>query len=370
MPGLERMPSAITTVVVKTCTRIGVVASLVYLVAGLLLLVLGQVHVHMYLMLFGVLMLFPHAVAVAYVASGAVRVSSFVVKLCLACMALSAPAYVLAVFMGLWLSVETAVLAVVGVTAVSSLTAFLASNRVDGGSVGLSLLLVSASYALAGGAALAWLSLGKPGGLVLLALVLTIAYPVTLIYAVTVHSLPATYRDKPSKLVALALPLLNALAAALLLRMEFRAGLAVTALGTLVYPYAARIYRVPRYLSQAMDRLKPGTAARLAQEYFLKGHYFAAASSILVAVYTALYAMGYCSLFCVLHTYTLGFITVHVLIHAPMMLPVILGTGHRRAYRLVPLALALVAAALWPMQSTIALLAYAAALYGAARIVA
>jgi len=348
----------------KEAARAGVVASIVYLAASLALLVAGYPHEHARAMTYGVLLLFPHAVAVAYVASASSARTYPLVGLMALSVAPAAVAPAVAVR-----SIGLAALLFAFVSAVSAPAAALvgAGRR---RSVRLSLFMVSLSYAATLAVIAYMLVAGHPRLFSQAALALVIAYPVLLIYAVTVHALPATFSDEPSYPAALLLLALGGAGALLVASGSLEVGAIAALSSAALYVYAARLYKVGDYRRWVESRYSDkGSPAYKGMRYFLDGHLFVIVSIVILAVHTVLYIMGACNLLCLVHSYAMGFVTVHVLIHAPMMLPVILRIRHRRRYTLAPLATALAATLLWPLAGPAALAVYVFALLLAARIV-
>jgi hypothetical protein len=188
------------------------------------------------------------------------------------------------------------------------------------------------------------------------------AVAVTSIYAVTIHSFPSTYGDKPR------LPLvyvLYALQGAGLATYMAEPPIGALALSTvmLLYPVAIGLDRSPRYLAKI--RSMPPGPARSSHMYFLLGHWFAAAYS-LMAFGTALMYWGSplqaLTLFTHIHTVTIGFVTQHILIHAPMMVPIILGIATARRYTALGYILLFIATIAFPISLTTTLTTYILAL--------
>ena len=161
---------------------------------------------------------------------------------------------------------------------------------------------------------------------------LVYALAVTSIYAVTVHSFPSTYGGKPR---AWLVYLLYAAQGAGVATYAWRPylGSLVLALAMLLYIPAARLDKLPLFLEKARS-MKPGPA-RSSHLYFLVGHVFAVIYVALVLGASLMYSSfpsTYKLLYIFIHTTTMGFVLQHILIHAPMMVPIILGIPTARRY--------------------------------------
>ena len=332
-----------------------VVGGIVYVVAALASAAVGRAGYHMPLALYGGALLFPYGVAIAYVASAAsterarrlVAASGLVGLAALASPALAAAGH----------RIPADILVALGFLVLAA--ASLEASRTRRESARLSLEMFTATHALAAAALVAADSWGV--GIVNLGLGLAAAYPVTLIYSVTVHSLPSTFKDEPDEALAWLLPALDFAASLEFLNGRIGAGALLVVASMLVYVPAARLHRLARY-AQALSGRDPSSPAVRGLRYFLQGHWAVLASITIVAAVTAYYFVGYCTALCLLHSYLLGFSTIHVAIHAPMMLPVILKLRHKRRYNPAPFLLILASMALWPISGEAALALYAAGL--------
>ncbi len=342
---------------VREVSRIGILASIAYLALSLGILLAGYHHRHAYIMLYSALLLFPHSVTLTYVASGAMRnkrAQRFIMV-----SAIITFAMFIAPIFGLWLNWEipTAIFAVVSIPMIF---ASILAGRSQKGNIRLSLYLVSSSYIIYLTTVASLLIKGWPEKFSIAATALTFAYPVTLIYAVTVNSLPSTFNDKPSYFLSYSLPVLTAIGSFLVGLRFIKAGSAVIVASTLIYIFAARMYRLKRYLS-SIQRLNKESPAYKGSAFFIKSHYVIIASISLTVIYTLLFitkSFSFYCLLCLLHAYVMGFVSIHVFLHAPVMLPVVLKVKHKRRYTLWPLILALVATAVWPVSGIASYILY------------
>ncbi len=328
----------------------GILASAAYLAAAIVAAPAGFYGHHMVLALYGSLVLFPHAVAIAYVASASPRNSR---PLQLA--AVLSPAAIAAPLLGLY-ALEAADLAVLAAFApmIAAAARAAATRR---GSARLSMILVSATYTVSMATIAYYLWVNAT--IIEKALMLVAAFDVTLIYAVTVHSLPSTFGDRP---VAGASPVPHALAAAAALAAPWSTTLfsILLAASMAVYLVAARIARAYKYYER-LSRLDPSTPAYKGMKYFLDGHIWVLATTLVTIAYAVVSALGVIEPreppnLALLHVVVLGFVMIHILIHEPMMVPVILGLKHKRVFIPHAYPAAVLAAFAWPFNPGFALI--------------
>jgi hypothetical protein len=183
--------------------------------------------------------------------------------------------------------------------------------------------------------------------------------PLTSIYAVTIHSLPKTYHSGPRRSLTLALYTLQAVGLTVYTE-DARASVALLALPLLLYPLAAR-FELLREGLRRVERLRG--AARGSHLYYVWGHItvllLTASAVAAAAYYTA--SPGYRSFILLVHTLTLGFTACHIAIHAPLMLPVILGVRTAKRYNPAPYILLLTALAAYPLSEDLSLAVFSAA---------
>ena len=343
---------------VRGFSAIGVWASIAYLVIALYYLVAGEPHTHARYMLYGVLLLFPYSVSVAYVASALNRYHPWQIPIA-AGVLLLAPAPLVALSVGEeWANLLVVIAGFLGFASA------LYTASMKRGSVRLSLELAAAASLLASVVAIVRQCFASGLLFSYYSLAMTLAYPVTLIHAVTVHALPSTFKDRPQGSASWLLPLLTLLGALLVLDRRVLLGALAGISSVYVYVYAARLYRLGEYFRVASGF--PEGPARGGAYYFLEGH---VAVLILVVIMTVYLAWPGCNVICRLHLYALGFSSLHVLIHGPMMLPVILGIRHRRRFNPSPYVLQLLAVLLFPFTGDGALVMYVLAILASFAIV-
>ena len=328
---------------------IPVATSLLLLLGALGVLAAGNHHLHADLIVFGFLPLFVGGIAVSYAVSG-IKSSGTLAK---ASMILRASSLVLLV-------VPAAVL-IGGRSAGAAALAFsslllsvgmlYSATSPRGPSVRLSLLSMSFTYASTAAYAgfLAFRGdVHRPEIIGLL-----YALPVQAIYSVTIHSMPSTYGERADpRLVALMHGMVGLGLIALVLYPKL--GVGVLTASPLLYFLAARVYLTPRRLSEALG-MRPGPA-RSSHLYFLIGHLYVVASWIWLAATTILWMDGRIGSLAVIHALVMGLIGTHIYIHAPLMLPVLLGTSTERRYGHAPFLLLLASMVLWPISGEAAMI--------------
>ncbi len=314
----------------------------------------GYTAFHAVLMASTVLPVFVTGIATSYAASGARR-SPRAEKVALA---LVATTYIVAL-VGIGLG-GLALLdklpprpLLAAVYAVYAIALWIAGIEAPRGSVGLSIAGLAYAYTLA---AIYALASSPARGFFTYYLGLVYALAVTSIYAVTIHSFPSTYGEKPRT------PLVYALYAAQGASLALYAwrpplGALALALTTLLYIPAARIDKLIVFLEKTRT-MKKGPA-RSSHLYFLVGHVFAAIYVVLVLASSLMYSGSpdiYKLLYIFIHMTTIGFVTQHILIHAPMMVPIIIGIPTARRYTALNYILLFLAAVSFPISGTVSLI--------------
>jgi len=330
----------------RQVSRAGVLSGALAIVVSLVLAP-GEPHEHARLALYGALWLFPHAVAIAYIASsGKSRgvVAAGIMGL-VTLPALAVPWLPLAgaEVVARWLLVAVSAVGVV-------VPLVVAAER--GGSLRLSMVLISLSYIYTVSVSAYWLVEGWPSLFSVYALSILLAYPVPLIYAVTSHSLPATFGDKPLAPVAVLASLLSGAAGMMVASGSMRLAALLAGISVALYVVGSGVSRVGEYFSVAREKTGGQGKAYEGMAYYLWGHVFVIITVIIIFIMT-IYAFstgltGRRLILLMIHMYALGFSWMHVAIHAPMMLPVILGVRHAMRYNLAPYILDLLALVLWP----------------------
>ncbi len=342
-------------------SRAGIYSSLAFFAAALALVYTGRVELHSWLALSGALTLFPASVWVAYAASasrGAASTRGYTVASTVAVASIVAGGFVGSRSMD-----AGAVLLGAGLL-LASAAGLIVLPTVRRGEARLSVALGSLA-ALSGGvySLLYVVLVGIPGGIPLgLAAGLIASFPVPLIHAVTVHSLPSTFRDKPLRQAALAGGALSLAMPVAFLASE-RAGSLLLAFFLAVYVLSARLYRAPSYAGVARTFKSP--AARSGALFFAYSHTLSLAYTLTAAAVAAAHASGLIGGgLQLIHAIAAGFVALHVYIHVPMMLPTILALPAARRFNLALASVLLAAASglAWSISRTIALAAASAAL--------
>ncbi|MGC9210101.1 MAG: hypothetical protein ACP5FT_02395 [Acidilobus sp.] len=182
-------------------------------------------------------------------------------------------------------------------------------------------------------------------GLFNVALAFIGAEAVGAIFAVTLHSYPSTFGEKPSlPATALAFSLLTVSA---VLAME-GSSLYVPLLGASMIASlpAFRVEKLKDFYGKAKASKSP--VARGGTLYFFYGHQFAFSFLLADGALLLMTPLLRIDVLYLIHLVTLGVVMMFVLIHAPMMLPVIMGWSSARRYNLTPFVLQALGALLWP----------------------
>ncbi len=178
------------------------------------------------------------------------------------------------------------------------------------------------------------------------------AYPVPLIYAVTLHALPKTYRYRASLPLALTTIVLHALALAGLSSSRHLMWASM-----LTYLGAARLDLA--YLELKSVKVR---GALPAHRYLIAG-YLLLAPLLVLSWFIPVDALG------LLHILLIGFVGLHIYAHAPMMIPVLLGIRNAKRFNYPALILLMLAALSWPFNREVALYFLSGSLFLAVYIV-
>ncbi len=186
----------------------------------------------------------------------------------------------------------------------------------------------------------------RPGSLEVWITGLEWGYAVPLIYAVTLHSLPRTYRYRP-----------HVPSAALMLVLHLMALVGVGPTkhlmwaSMLVYLAAARV-----------DRALSGLRAIRVREALPAHRYLISCYLLLIPLLLISWPLDLDPLG-ILHILMLGFIGLHVYAHAPMMIPVLLGMRNSKRFNYWAPVLLAMAALAWPFSGNVALFLLLGSLY-------
>ena len=328
---------------VHASSKAGILASLAYIALGLAAPPLGRPEWHIYMMAGGALGAFVIAVESSYIVSALRGREHPLMTAALAGLVASPILALLAPPLGAALGLRAWAITLAVASLAEALPAALASR--------LSRRLVKASLAgaaytnLLAAAYLAGAASIRPPP-VIAGLGLLYALPLPMIYSVTLNALPSTYKFEPSPAGILLAYILAGMAAALGLEPAHAPTWAplAAALSTLAYIVGVRAYRAYSLALKAVSEA-PSRVAAETHKYFLWGHiYVILISAYLVALTLLNTALGGVKLGCIIHGFAIGFSGLHIFIHAPMMLPVILGIPTARRYNPAPYALLATAA--------------------------
>ncbi|AEM38033.1 hypothetical protein Pyrfu_0161 [Pyrolobus fumarii 1A] len=342
----------------RMMSKIGIYLSIVYLSIGIVLAMSGYTALlHPVLTSFGAMTVFVSGVAIAYIISIRPRKPLYPVLLVFgatllyvaALIWLHSPVYGLATlavgFAALGLgTLGTSMMAKSGTTVRASLLA-----------LGYTFLFTSAYLMIA------TTSLQLSLHPTLLGYIM--AFPMQVIYAVTLHALPSTYNIRPSRIIYAAFPLAS-LSSLLLPLLPLYGALAASA-SLLIFTFSSGFTRIPSILR----KLPANRAAGRAHRYFLIGHLYALTSIVLATILLISYGIGIAPQLYLIHFLLIGVVSTFIVIHAPLMLPVILGTRTARRYNQAPFASLLASAVTWILNRDISLVLFLVALVSTLLIV-
>ncbi|UXD22167.1 hypothetical protein IPA_02265 [Ignicoccus pacificus DSM 13166] len=175
-----------------------------------------------------------------------------------------------------------------------------------------------------------------------------LAFPLSMIFAISMHSLPRTFRSKPHPIALLSVPLLA------LGLFDYRFYL----MSLIPYLIGSKYFELPRYCKLSKEI---GGIAGKGLFYYCCGHAF----SVIALIFPLIF---YSTPLTFLHTMLLGFVSIHVFIHLPTMIPPILGIKNARRYNYFPYVLTILASALWPFFKDLSWLLYFSALIAVALV--
>ena len=341
---LLRMESRHIRLVHKSSMAV-VLLSIVYVLSGIVVAGAGEAALHIYTMTGGALGAFVVAVESSYTVSPLRAKKHPLMPAALAGLVFSPLAAAASVPLGYLAGPRAWAASLAVANAVEALPALVAAS-LSRGAVRAS--MAAAGYTNASTAAYLALYLAAPGsapGLLWAGVGYVLVHPVQMIYSVTLNAFPSTYGRRPLYPLLPVPFALATLGAGLILAgpQYYAAGTLVGALSTLVYLPAVRFHEAPRIWREILQSRRPPVVVAT-HKYFLEGHVFVA---IAAAYATALAALAYTGLpvrpTCIAHAMAVAFSGLHILIHGPMMLPVILGIPTARRY--TPLPYAILAAA-------------------------
>ncbi len=164
------------------------------------------------------------------------------------------------------------------------------------------------------------------------------AYPIPLTYAVTLHALPKTYRYSVNRALALLMIIFHAFA---LLGLN----------PTKIFMWISML----AYLGASrLDLAYFGVKSVRVREALPAHRYLMAGYLLLLPLLILSWPIPTNTLE-LLHILLIGFVGLHIYAHAPMMIPVLLGTRNAKRFNYSALVLLTLAALSWPFNRDIAL---------------
>lgn len=178
-------------------------------------------------------------------------------------------------------------------------------------------------------------------------------YAISVIYAVTIHSFPNTFKDKPNIFFVYLLFILQTFST-LIYTYYFKISVILFSISILIFYLSINIFRYKKYTSFAINTTN--VYAKAGTLYFLYGQEISALYSIIILISSILFYFNIITLLDFIHLLIIGFVGIHIFIHAPLMLPVILRWTSARRYSLLPYILIVISALIWPFDMHIAFL--------------
>ncbi len=320
--------------------RYGVYATILYLVLALGLLVSKNYYVHGLLLAYGVLATFTYSVSIAYVASFARKTSIFQVI-----------AIPLLVAMGFLVLVDIALVryTLLSLSIILLLGALHIWRIVYRRSTKHRYSLVAPILAYI--ASIVFLScytiVGREASFIREGLGILLSVPIPMIYAVTWHSLPTTYGDKPElwRIVLQHIIHYTVIISYSIGVVYWEAALAIS---FLLYIFTAKIYKLNSYYKVAMSRKDP---ARRAHLYYVYGHLLV----LLIIPFAILASIIVENIVVLLHVAAIGFIGLHIYTHTPLMIPTILSRPASRRFSIATYILLLASLLAWQVARSLSL---------------
>ncbi|MGC9183278.1 hypothetical protein [Caldisphaera sp.] len=178
-------------------------------------------------------------------------------------------------------------------------------------------------------------------------------YAISSIYAVTIHSFPNTFKDKPKIPIVYLLFALQTISA-IIYPFMFRVSVILFSISAIIFYTSINIYRYKKYNNFAKNTTN--VYAKAGTLYMLYGQEIAALYSLILLISSILLYYNIISMLDFIHILIIGFVGIHIFIHAPLMLPVILRWTSARRYSLLPYILIIIAALIWPIDHHVSFL--------------
>ncbi|MDP8003073.1 MAG: hypothetical protein ACP5I6_00135 [Caldisphaera sp.] len=178
-------------------------------------------------------------------------------------------------------------------------------------------------------------------------------YAISAIYAVTIHSFPNTFKDKPNTILVYLLFILQTIST-LIYQYYFKISVILYSISVIVFYLSINIFKHKKYSNLATSTTN--IYAKAGTLYMLYGQEISALYSLILLASSILFYYNIITLLDFIHILIIGFVGIHIFIHAPLMLPVILRWTSARRYSLFPYILIFAAALIWPIDMHISFL--------------
>ncbi|MCE4607176.1 MAG: hypothetical protein F7B59_07615 [Desulfurococcales archaeon] len=332
----------------RKTSRIGIIETLAILAVSLGYLPFGYARIHAKLIVYGLVPVFVYSIAMVYLASAKPGHDRVIFPWLLA----TYPFILVTPFVSL-LGSFTILMYYYGATLIFASIPFFLGYLTKKGSLRISLGLLGLSMLQTGVILIASIvtygsSLKPPeiGTAVLL------AFPVTAIYAISVHAVPKTFRSEPEKLSTIILSAVLILATIAYTVGYYRYAIMLYAVSFFAYPISIRLYKIREW--ERSIKAKKDTPGKPGNLYFIYSHYFVWLFTILTPITTYMYLEGSIKdIYTLIHVLTIGFIGMHIYIHAPMMVPVVINVKTKRRYTILPPLFLTLAVILWPFSGAL-----------------
>lgn len=318
--------------------------SLILLIIALYLVTRGFGLIHAKMILFGFLPIFVSGVAQSY-SSSSLKASD---KFSITMLILQISSTIFTLIFGITTVITGKIIFLLISLLYFGIVNLLTSTR-SKGDIRLSILIIGYTGILSS----IFLFLNLSENIFQLAIGFIFTYAISLIYAVTIHAFPNTFKDKPKIPIVYLLLILQTIST-IIYPFMFRISVLLFSISVLIFYISINIYKYKKYDIFAKNTTNVYAKAGLL--YMLYGQEMSALYSLILLVSSLLLYYNVINILDFIHILIIGFVGIHIFIHAPLMLPVILRWASARRYSLLPYILIIIAALLWPIDNHLSFL--------------